>query len=47
MCEDVTADAVTSGLEANQFNYYPSHMYICLCYDTTLVLKRSGVLFGD
>ena len=45
--EDVTADAVTSGPEANKFNYYPSQMYICLYYDTTLVLKRSGVLFAD
>ena len=26
---------------------YPSQMYICLYYDTTLVLKRSGVLFAD
>ena len=45
--EDVTADAVTSGTADEQFNYYPSQMYICLYYDTTLVLKRSGVLFAD
>ena len=32
-----------SGDTAEQFNYYPSQMYICLHYDTTLVLKRSGV----
>ena len=32
---------------ADQFNYYPSQMYICLYYDTTLVLKRRGVLFAD
>ena len=31
----------------DRFNYYPSQMYICLYYDTTLVLKRSGVLFAD
>ena len=29
------------------FNYYPLQTYICLYYDTTLVLKRSGVLFAD
>ena len=45
--EDVSAHIVTSGDAAEQFNYYPSHMYICLSYDTTLVLKRSGVLFAD
>ena len=33
--------------EPNKFNYYPSQMYICLYYDTTLVLERSGVLFAD
>ena len=33
--------------QREQFNYYPSQMYICLYYDTTLVLKRSGVLFAD
>ena len=45
--EDVSAHAVTSGDLAEQFNYYPSQMYICLYYDTTLVLKRSGLLFAD
>ena len=47
--EDVTADAdmATEVVVANRFNYYPSQMYICLYYDTTLVLKRSGVLFAD
>ena len=49
MYEDVTADAdMAEGTdEADRFNYYPSQMYICLYYDTTLVLKRSGVLFAD
>ena len=45
--EDVSAHVVTSGAADEQFNYYPSQMYICLYYDTTLVLKRSGVLFAD
>ena len=47
--EDVTADADVRAAtpDANKFNYYPSQMYICLYYDTTLVLKRSGVLFAD
>ena len=45
--EDVSAHASTSGDAAKQVNYYPSQMYICLYYDTTLVLKRSGVLFAD
>ena len=45
--EDVSAHVVASGDAAEQFNYYPSQMYICLYYDTTLVLKRSGVLFAD
>ena len=47
--EDVTAGAdLSSGTAAaDQFNYYPSQMCICLYYDTTLVLKRSGVLFAD
>ena len=46
--EDVTADAdMAPEVVANMFNYYPSQMYICLYYDTTLVLKRSGVLFAD
>ena len=45
--EDVSAHAVTRGDAAEQFDYYPSQMYICLYYDTTLVLKRSGVLFAD
>ena len=47
--EDVTADADLADAtpEANKFKYYPSQMYICLYYDTTLVLKRSGVLFAD
>ena len=46
--EDVTADAdLDAEIVANRFNYYPSQMYICLYYDTTLVLKRSGVLFAD
>ena len=47
--EDVTADAdmAEGTAAANRFNYYPSQMYICLYYDTTLVLKRSGVLFAD
>ena len=41
------ADLGRDTAEANKFNYYPSQMYICLYYDTTLVLKRSGVLFAD
>ena len=46
--EDVTVDAdLATEVVANRFNYYPSQMYICLYYDTTLVLKRSGVLFAD
>ena len=47
--EDVTADADVRDATpaADKFNYYPSHMYICLYYGTTLVLKRSGVLFAD
>ena len=45
--EDASAHAVRSGTADEQFNYYPSQMYICLYYDTTLVLKRSGVLFAD
>ena len=45
--EDVSAHTVTTGGADEQFNYYPSQMYICLYYDTTLVLKRSGVLFAD
>ena len=47
--EDVTADADVRDATpaANRFNYYPSQMYICLYCDTTLVLKRSGVLFAD
>ena len=48
MYEDVTADADrATEVVANKFNYYPPQMYICLYYDTTLVLKRSGVLFAD
>ena len=49
MYEDVTADAdLREGtVAANRFNYDPSQMCICLYYDTTLVLKRSGVLFAD
>ena len=45
--EDLSAHRVTSGDAEEQFNYYPSQMYICLSYDTTLVQKRSGVLFAD
>ena len=47
MYEDVSAHADTTSAADAQFNYYPSQMYICLYYDTTLVLKRSGVLFAD
>ena len=49
MYEDVTADAdlAEGTAAADRFNYYASQMYICLCYDTSLVLKRSGVLFAD
>ena len=49
MYEDVTADADVREATpvADHINYYPSQMYICLYYDTTLVLKRSGVLFAD
>ena len=49
MYGDVTADAdMAAGADdAEQLNYYPSQMHICLYYDTTLVLKRSGVLFAD
>ena len=44
----MTADAdLTEEVVEDRFNYYPSQMYICLYYDTTLVLKRSGVLFAD
>ena len=45
--EDVSAHVLTTGDVCDQFNHYPSQMYICLYYDTTLVLKRSGVLFAD
>ena len=47
--EDVTAaaDMAADTADPNKFNYYASQMYICLYYDTTLVLKRSGVLFAD
>ena len=46
---DVSAHAhlAEGTAEANRFKYYPSQMYICLCYDTTMVLKRSGMLFAD
>ena len=47
VCENVCAHAGTIGAEADKFNYYPSQMYVCLYNDTTLVLKRSGVLFAD
>ena len=46
--EDVTAHTdMATEIVANKFNYYPSQTYVCLCYDTTLVLERSGVLFAD
>ena len=49
MYEDVTveADMADGTADASTFNYYPSQMYICLGCDTTLVLKRSGMLFTD
>ena len=43
----MSAHAITIGDVAEQFNYYLSQMYICLYYDTTSVLKRSGLLFAD
>ena len=47
MYEGVNAHALNSGTPANDFNYYPKEMYICLYYDCTLVLKRAGVMFAD
>ena len=44
----MTAEAdMAAEVAGDRFNYYPSQMYICLYYDTTLALKRSGVLFAD
>ena len=45
--EGVNAHALNSGTAANDFNYYPKEMYICLYYDCALVLKRAGVMFAD
>ena len=43
----VHALALNSGTPANDFNYYPKEMYICLYYHCTLVLKRAGVMYAD
>jgi hypothetical protein len=45
--EGVNAHSLNSGVAANDFNYYPKEMYICMYYDCTLVLKRAGVMFAD
>ena len=33
--------------EANRYSYYPREMYVCLYYDATVQLRKSGVLFAD
>ena len=38
---------MNSGTQAEDFNYYPKEMHICLHYDCTLVLKLAGVMFAD
>ena len=45
--EGVNAHALNSGTAANDFNYYPKEMYICLYYECTLALQRAGVIFAD
>ena len=47
--ENVTADAdmAVGTAEANRYSYYPREMYVCLYYDATVQLRKSGVLFAD
>ena len=47
--ENVTADAdmAAGTAEANRYSYYPKEMYVCLYYDATVQLRKSGVLFAD
>ena len=33
--------------EANRYSYDPREMYVCLYYDATVQLRKSGVLFAD
>jgi hypothetical protein len=47
--ENVTADAdmAAGTADANKYSYYPREMYVCLYYDATVQLRKSGVLFAD
>jgi hypothetical protein len=33
--------------DANKYSYYPREMYVCLHYDATVQLRKSGVLYAD
>ena len=47
--ENIQADAdmAVGTADANKYNYYPRKMYVCLYYDATVQLRKSGVLYAD
>ena len=47
--ENVQADAdmAVGTADANKYSYYPREMYVGLCYDATVQLRKSGVLYAD
>ena len=49
MYENVQADAdmAVGTADANKYSYYPREMYVCLFYDATVQMRKSGVLYAD
>ena len=47
--ENIQADAdmAVGTADANKYSYYPREMYVCLYYDATVQLRKSGVLYAD
>ena len=47
--ENVQADAdvAVGAADANKYSYYPREMYVRLCYDAKVQLRKSGVLYAD
>ena len=47
--ENIQADAdmAVGTADGNKYSYYPRGMYVCLYYDATVKLWKSGVLYAD
>jgi hypothetical protein len=47
--ENVQADAdmAVGTADAQKYSYYPRELYVCLYYDATAQLRKSGILYAD